>query len=150
MRRNRGKWKGRQSPEVEPRVLGLSCQCSSTEPWQPDNHHPSQSSMIFRCFEEIENWEKAGSHQELNPGSPASVASALPLSYGDGTTASPYYPLFCLKTSNRIVIPLKILLWVRQGFWAFCSFNLSNAGYTFLAFENLYKFMHCEKRQCLW
>ena len=35
---------------------------------------------IFRCFEaKIEESEKAGSHQELNPGHLACAASALPL-----------------------------------------------------------------------
>ena len=39
-------WKGQQSPGVEPRTpSGLSHQCSATEPQQPDNHQPSQSSI---------------------------------------------------------------------------------------------------------
>ena len=39
--------KSRQSPGVEPRtpLACMSCQCSATEPQQPDNHQPPQSSM---------------------------------------------------------------------------------------------------------
>ena len=43
--KKRGKWKGWQPPGVEPRTAGLSCQCSATEPRQPDNYQPSQSSI---------------------------------------------------------------------------------------------------------
>ena len=42
---NRGKWKGRQPPGIEPRTPGLYSQCSATELRQPDNHRPSQSSI---------------------------------------------------------------------------------------------------------
>ena len=37
--------KRRQPPGVEPKTLGLSRQCSATEPRQLDNHQPSQSSI---------------------------------------------------------------------------------------------------------
>ena len=43
---NRRKWKrpaGARSPTQD--TSGLSRQCSATEPWQPDNHQPSQSSI---------------------------------------------------------------------------------------------------------
>ena len=42
---NRGKWKGRQSPGIEPKTPGLCSQCSATELRQSDNHQPSQSSI---------------------------------------------------------------------------------------------------------
>ena len=41
---NRGKWKGRQLPGIEPRTPGLCSQCSATELRQWDNQQPSQSS----------------------------------------------------------------------------------------------------------
>ena len=37
--KNRGKWKGRQSPGIKPRTLGLCCQYSAIEPRQLDNNH---------------------------------------------------------------------------------------------------------------
>ena len=39
--------KGQQAPGVEPRtpLACMSCQCSATEPQQPDNHQPPQSSI---------------------------------------------------------------------------------------------------------
>ena len=40
-------------PEVtRPRTPGLCCQCSATEPRQPDNHQPSQSSaqVVLKCL----------------------------------------------------------------------------------------------------
>ena len=48
-RENRGMWKS----AVEPITLCLSCQCSTTELWQLENHQPSQTSiclnLYFRC-----------------------------------------------------------------------------------------------------
>ena len=43
---NRGKWKRPAAARSRTQdTSGLSRQCSATEPWQPDNHQPSQSSM---------------------------------------------------------------------------------------------------------
>ena len=41
-------WKGWQPPGVEPMqdTSGLSHQCSATDSWQPDDHQPSQSSIL--------------------------------------------------------------------------------------------------------
>ena len=41
----RRKLKSRQLLGIKPRTPGLSCQCSATEPQQPDNHKPSQPSI---------------------------------------------------------------------------------------------------------
>ena len=41
-----GKVKGRQLLAVKPKTEALSHQCSATEPQQPDDHQPSQSSIF--------------------------------------------------------------------------------------------------------
>ena len=45
-----GRLKVHQLPSIQPRTPSLSCQCSSTERHQPDNHQPSPSSICPACL----------------------------------------------------------------------------------------------------
>ena len=65
----------------------------------------------------IEESEKAGSHQELNPGHLACAANALPLSYDNWTTTIAHNPLCIL---HRVRFP------VTDGLFTFLYFHLQN------------------------
>ena len=57
---NRGKWKSWQSLHGSRTqdTSGLSRQCSATEPQQPDNHQPSQSSVCTtECPSRMHTWQ---------------------------------------------------------------------------------------------
>ena len=113
-------WKGWQSPGVKPRKPGLSCQCSSTEPQQPDDCKPSQYSIctaqvvlnapVTRVHvEDCESWWSSGCH--------GSVAEYWQLKPGMSwvwllATASLFtFLYFCLIASKFIYVPKLFPLW---------------------------------------
>ena len=71
----------------------------------------------------IKESEKAGSHQQLNPGHLACAANALPLSYDNRTTSSPHNPL-CILYGVRFP--------VTDGLFTFLYFHLQNISSLFI------------------
>ena len=59
-------------------------------------HHNFSITFATMFWAEIEESEKASSHQKSNPRHLACAASALTLSYNNRTTTSPYNPMYVL------------------------------------------------------